>query len=104
MFSQIKSHVIPRIYPIEKSNTNKVKNIRIDGINYLITTNANIQDKTTRRFIDSLVSSQALDDEESYEELYEEKESLERILFACTIINDEITKLTSSLKNRLNKL
>ena len=78
--------------------------INVDGVNYLVTTNANIQDETTRRFIDSLISSEESDNEETYEELKEEKDSLQRILLACTIVSNEIKNLTSLLNSRLDKL
>ena len=70
----------------------------------MITTNADIQDEKTKRFIDSLVSSEASDDEEETEELCDEKESLQRILFTCKTISNELEKLTSLLNNRLDRL
>ena len=76
------------------------QNINVDGVKYLVTTNANIQDETTRKFIDSLVSSEESDDEEDF---CEEKESLRRILSACAIVSDEIKKLSSLLNNRLDR-
>lgn len=79
--------------------------ICVDGVNYLVTTNADVKDENTMRFIDSLVSSEeSSDEEDTSEELCEEKESLRRILSACTIISNEINQLTSLLNNRLAKL
>ena len=129
LLSQIKSAVNPRIY-----NSNCLVNlpeiysqiypeippdqpniIRVHGVNYLVTTNSDIQNTTTRRFIDYLVSSEESDydednfeesddDEDNFEELCEEKESLRRILSACMIVSDEIKKITSLLNNRLDRL
>jgi hypothetical protein len=77
----------------------------VNGVNYLVTTNADVKDENTMRFIDSLVSSEeSSDEEDTSEELCEEKESLRRILSACTIISNEINQLTSLLNNRLAKL
>ena len=88
----------------DEENTSSIteKKITVDGVNYLITTNADIQDEKTKRFIDSLVSSEASDDEEETEELCDEKESLQRILFTCKTISNELEKLTSLLNNRLD--
>jgi hypothetical protein len=81
------------------------QNISVDGVNYLVTTNADVRDETTRRFIDSLVSSEELSDDEDAEEgIFEEKESLRRILTACAKITNEIAQLTSSLNIRLANL
>jgi hypothetical protein len=79
----------------------KIKSVKIcnKGVDYLVTTNADIEDETTWRFIDSLVSSE----ESSDEELCEEKESHQRILKACTIVSNEITQLNLLLNSRLEK-
>jgi hypothetical protein len=105
---EIYSHVYPDKFLLEETddeeNTSTItkKKITVDGVNYLITTNANIQDEKTKKFIDSLVSSEASDDEEENEELCDEKESLQRILFTCKIISNELENLTSLLNNRLD--
>ena len=78
------------------------QNIIVDGVNYLVTTNADVQDETTKKFIDSLVSSEESSDDE--EEACEEKESLLRILAACKIVSNEIVQLTSLLNSRLENL
>jgi len=81
------------------------QNISLDGVNYLVTTNADVLDKNTRRFIGSLVSGEESSDDEDVEDgIREEKESLRRILTACAKISDEIAQLTSSLNIRLAKL
>jgi hypothetical protein len=83
----------------------KVLKISNKGVNYLVTTNADVQDEITLRFIDSLVSRKELSDDEDAEEgICEEKESLRKILAACAKISDEIAQLTSSLNIRLAKL
>jgi hypothetical protein len=76
----------------------------VDGVNYIVTTNADIQDENTIRFIDSLVSSESSDDEDIDEEICEEKESLLRILSTCKMVSNEIVQLTSLLNNRLENL
>jgi hypothetical protein len=107
---EIYSHVYPgKLYQEEthdEENTSTIteQNIIVDGVNYLVTTNADIQDEKTQRFIDSLVSSEESDDEEENEELCDEKESLQRILFTCKIISNELENLTSLLNNRLDRL
>ena len=80
----------------------RIKSVKIcnKGVDYLVTTNADIENETTWKFIDSLVSSE----ESSDEELCEEKESHQRILTACMIVSNEITQLTSLLNSRLEKL
>ena len=90
----------------EKAIPNVIeKTIIVDGVNYVVTTNADVQDETTKKFIDSLVSSEeSSDEEDTLEEAFEEKESLRRILTACTIISNEINQLTSLLNSRLAKL
>ena len=90
----------------EESIPNVIEqNIIVDGVNYLVTTNADVQDETTKKFIDSLVSSEeSSDEEDTLEEAFEEKESLLRILAACKIVSNEIVQLTSLLNNRLENL
>jgi hypothetical protein len=89
----------------EENSSNITKqNINISGVDYLVTTNADIKDETTRKFIDSLISSEDSENEDDSEELYEEKNSLRRILLSCKIVSNEINELTSLLNSRLNKL
>ena len=78
----------------------KSTKIKRNGVEYFITTNADIQDKNIKRFVYSLIDNKETDDED----LFKERDSLRRILVACTILSDEITQLTSSLKSRLNRL
>jgi hypothetical protein len=99
-----KSHIDSKKNDNDNSITvrSRIKSTKIkrNGVEYFITTNADIQDKIIKRFIDSLIANKETDEED----LFEERDSLRRILVACTIVSDEITQLTSSLKSRLNRL
>ena len=87
-------------YKLDNENAFTVRTkIKRNGIEYFITTNADIQDKTIKRFINSLIDNIETDEEE-----LKEKDSLRRILTACTIVSDEIQKITSSLNSRLDRL
>jgi hypothetical protein len=94
------------VYPpqLQEEEFTTVRRITIEGTSYKITTNADIQDESTRRFIVSLIAKENSDDEDLAEELCDEKESLYRILAACERVSDEISQLTSSLNARLAKL
>ena len=92
-----------QIYPQALQENSSV--ITVDGLNYVVTTNGNIQDETIKKYIDYLVSIEEFSDEdETFEEMCEEKESLQRILTICTIVSNEIDQLTSLLNSRLEKL
>lgn len=85
---------------LDNKNASTVRTkIKRNGVEYFITTNADVQDKMIKRFINSLIDTIETDDEE-----LEEKDSLRRILTACTIVSDEIQKITSSLNSRLDRL
>ena len=94
-----------RMFFSSKQSNNPAKRIkpvkiRNKGVNYLVTTNADIKDETTRRFIDSLVSSE----ESSDEDVCEERESLKRILKVCATVSNEITQLNLLLNRRLENM
>jgi hypothetical protein len=78
--------------------------IKKNGIEYFVTTNADIQDKTIKKFVNSLIDSLIDNKEQDEEELFEGNESLQRILTTCMIVSDEIKKITSSLNSRLDSL
>jgi hypothetical protein len=104
-----------QIYCIEEESEKVVNfNVRkevFDGTSYLVTTNGDIQDEQIKRFVAALISQPTNKEDDEEEEEYdeeeeenEEKKYLQQVLDTSLKISDDITRLISSLNNRLDRL
>ena len=101
-----------RIYPLLEDEEEEeedddeefinVKRITIEDVKYLIDANCNVYDIVSEDIVGTYINGVLTKKEE--EENRKEKESLHKILTACSKISDEIAQLTSSLNSRLAKL